>query len=242
MSVNNPTQWYKWVLPVTGGSIGAWGTILNTMFSEDTGDTTTVPSLGIDETVWNLQAELDTLTTAIDTLQDRIAAEEASPATSFGARTERSSSQSIPKSVASPGTKVAFNSMVFDEGDLTLGDVTRLTVPVGAAGYWQIRASIKVPRTTGPGSAGGDDGRFWVLRIVKNGTEILADRREPYLNDGVDESNSGDFTLGLSVANLAAEADYYEAFVDQGFFDGGTDAATLAAGNGTYLEAVRVLV
>lgn len=238
MSVNNPTQWYSWVLPVTGGSIGSWGTILNTMFSEDTGDTTTTPSLGIDETVWNLQGELDTLTTAIDTLQDRIVAEEASPATSIGARTERSSSQSIPKEVASPGTKVAFNSMIFDAGDLTLGDVTRLTVPVGGSGYWQLRASIKVPRSVGS----GDDGRFWVLRIVKNGTEILADRREPYLDDDVDSSNSGDFTLGLSVTNLTAEADYFEAFVDQGFSAGGTDAATLAAGNGTFLEAVRVLV
>jgi hypothetical protein len=35
MAIQNPTVNYEWDLPVVGGSSGAWGTILNTLFGDD---------------------------------------------------------------------------------------------------------------------------------------------------------------------------------------------------------------
>lgn len=50
MAVNDPTTHFGWLLPDTGGDIGAWGGLLNAIFGEDTG-----PPLGIDGVLKNIE-------------------------------------------------------------------------------------------------------------------------------------------------------------------------------------------
>ena len=236
MAVQDPTANYGWLLPDVGGDIGSWGGILNSVFGED--DATAPLVLGIDGVIALLQAQLDTLESEIDAIETRVTTLEDTPPTALGARSELSSSQSVPKNSA---TKMGWGTNIFDEGSLSTPDITRMTVPADGTGLWQIRASIKGPKTAGS-AGGGDDGRFMLIQIKKNGTEIIGEARIPYFNDGIDQSNSGDVSVDVAVLDVATAAgDYYEAWLTQGFASGGgTSSLTVEAGNGSYLEAMRI--
>ena len=231
MAVSDPTANYGWLLPDVGGDIGAWGGILNSVFGED-GAGGAVK--GIDQVIAELQLEVDALTVILDDLEDRVTTLEANPATALGARSELSSGQSVAKNSA---TKMAWGTAIFDEGSLTTPDITRMTVPTDGTGLWQIRGSIKAPRTVGS----GDDGRSFLIQVRKNGTEILAEARIPYLNDSVDSSNSGDISLDVACLDVStADGDYYEILLTQSFAAGGTGSVTVEAGNGSFMEAMRI--
>ncbi len=231
MAVSDPTANYGWLLPDVGGDIGAWGGILNSVFGED-GAGGAVK--GIDQVIAELQLEVDALTVILDDLEDRVTTLEANPATALGARSELSSGQSVAKNSA---TKMSWGTSVFDEGDLSVPDITRMTVPTDGTGLWQIRGSIKAPRTVGS----GDDGRSFLIQVRKNGTEILAEARIPYLNDSVDSSNSGDISLDVACLDVStADGDYYEILLTQSFAAGGTGSVTVEAGNGSFMEAMRI--
>lgn len=230
MPVADPSTNYGWDLPTIGGDIGAWGGILNKIIGED-GATGGVK--GIDQVIADLQLEVDNLEVEVTDLETRIEVLEASPLSAFFARTILSSNASIPKAA---WTKLSWGSASFDQGSVASVDVTRMTVPSGGAGLWLVRVSVESDWTVGS----GDDCRRWEVEIRKNGTTVVAHYESPYQNDGVHTSNSGDITHLCAAIDQAAESDYYEVFVYQTFFAGGSSTGTVKNADGTYFEAVRV--
>ncbi len=232
--VTDPTLWYLWELPNVGGDIGGWGGILNTMWAEDTAVSPT-PVLGVDAVVGLVEADIDTLRTAVTTLLARVTTLEANAVVSMGARIEKSGTQAI---TIATSTKVTFGTVVFDEGSST-ATVDRITVPASGAGAWQIRASV-----TGERFANGNDSRYWELIIKKtSGSTVtnLARSRVPYLNDGGDSTNTDRSTVAITVLDAAAvQGDYYEVWIEHGDDNNDSGSSTIAVGTGTFLEGVRV--
>lgn len=225
MATTNPTPNYGWVLPIPGGSIGAWGTLLNKIFGEDG------TPLGIDGVLKAIQDDVDTAETDIAAIDTRVAALEAAGANAYYARIYRSSNQAIPGKTA---TQVTFNAESFDQNSLASGD--DLVVPSGAAGLYEVRAQVLVPFHTS-----GDDSVLWKLEIRK-GSTVLAEARTPHLNDGVSAS-SGNISLSVSCLDVAAEADAYTAHV---YWEhpAGTSGGSLSVQGGaddSFLEAVRLV-
>ncbi len=240
MAVSNPSNTYKWVLPLVGASIGAWGGILNLIFGNDLtapelvthATAPIVPPPGIDQIVSIIQADLDIAEAAIVVLETDITTLEDSGASAFYARTSMSGVQSIGKANA---TIVSWGSTDFDQGGLLTPDATRMTVPANADGVYLVRASVQLPKTVGS----GDDGRQIIISIRKGGV-VVAQASVPYLNDGVDQTNSGDVTVAVAFLDGQAVAtNYYDVTVFQTFFDGGTGSADLKADTGSFFEAVR---
>jgi len=231
MAITNPTSNYLWVLPVPGANIGSWGTVLNKVFGDDGLDTA---ALGIDGVIASIQTDVDAAEVNIVNIDARVTVVEAASPANFYARSYRAASQSIPKNVA---TKVSFDTASFDQGSLLTVANSRITVPTGADGIFQVRAAVRVPAYVGS----GDDGYRWIMEIRK-GTTTVAAARVPYLNDGFSGS-SGDVTLMVAgVDAVAVAGDFYEVFVTQTFFAGGDSAANLVGGTGnSYFEAVRLL-
>ncbi len=108
-----------------------------------------------------------------------------------GCRIYNSSSQTLPNATV---TTLTFNSEIFDTDGFhsTSTNTSRITIPTGKAGYYQLSASIYF----GIGNATG----IRALSITKNGTRVI----------GLDNSGAVDQTLNLSgIENLAVN-DYIE--------------------------------
>lgn len=226
----DPSKWYDWEIPDVGGNIGSWDTILNKVFGEDNADGDDDPSAGVDEVLFLLEGNLDTLKTDIDALLTRITTLELTTPISMGARVEMSGTQAIPEDVS---TQLTFGTVDMDQGSCTT-DTKAITVPASGAGAWQIRASV-----TGERHADSDDGWMWELLIKKNGTTI-ARKRVPWVNDGV-ASASSTITVGLSIIDPSAvETDVYTAWVEHSDEDGSPGSETIAVGTGTFLQGVRM--
>lgn len=230
---DNFTTNYRWQMPVVGGDIGAWGPKLNKIFGEDGsgGDTK-----GIDQVIFELQAEVDALELEVTDLETRIEVLEADPLSAYFARSIRSGALTVPKGVF---TKVPWQATDFDENSMTGADITRMTIPTGGAGLYQIRVSLETDWTVGS----GDDSRRWEVEIRRDrgGVVTVVGRAEsPYQNDGVHDSDSGDITHLVSALDLAQEGDFYEVHVFQTFFAGGSSSGTVRASDGTYFEIARL--
>ncbi len=233
-SVPNGTDtfYYSWHTPAVGGDIGSWDTVLNALFGEDGAGGSTE---GVDEVIYGIETDLDTMKSDIDSLETRIETLEGNNPVAMAARIELSSGQSIPSGTA---TALSLGSVVFDEGSCT-GTANRITVPASGDGIWLIRAQVTGARY-GPNGAGDDDGRYWLIELKKNGTTV-AKGRVPYINDGADSADSDDVSVGVSWLENATAADYYTVEVTQDLEGADPGATTVAADTGTYLEAVRVL-
>jgi hypothetical protein len=229
MAVSNPSNTYGWILPVVGAAVGAWGGILNTIFGED-GVSGGIK--GIDQVISEIQTDLTTAEEDIVALEADIVTLEGEGASAFFARSSMSGAQSIPKANA---TKVTWGVADFDNGGLITPDATLITIPAEGDGAYMIRASVQLAYTVGS----GDDGRQIIISIRKGGV-VVAQASVPYLNDGVDSSNSGDVTVAVAYLDGAAvAAEFYDVTVYQTFFDSGTGSANVKADTGSFFEAVR---
>jgi hypothetical protein len=230
--VSDPTAWYGWLIPDVGGNIGTWDTILNQMWGQDTADAPY--PIGVDEVIGLIEADIDTLRSDITTLLGRITTLEANTIASMGARLEKSGSQVV---TIGSSQKVEYGTVLFDEGSTTT-TAHRITVPASGAGAWQIRASVTGERFAGGG--GNDDSKYWEIVIQKNG-DTIARKRITFLNDGGDSNRTSTYTVAIAILDGdAIEGDYYEAWIEQGDDDNDSGSSTVAAGKGTFLEAVRV--
>jgi hypothetical protein len=226
------TFYYSWHTPAVGADIGTWDTILNALFGEDGAGGATD---GVDEVIGDLETALDTLKTTIDNVGTRIDTLEDNVPVPIGSRIELSSGQSIPSNTA---TQLDLTSVVFDEGATTTVADT-ITVPTGGEGIWMFRAQVTGLRYA-PNATGDDDGRFWLIEIMKNGTAV-AHGRVPYIDDGADSVDSDDVSVGVSFLDSPAAADAYTVRVTQNALNADPGATTVAADTGTYFEGVRIL-
>lgn len=221
MATTSPTPNYSWVLPVPGGSIGAWGTMLRKVFADD------AAPLGIDAVLKAIQDDVDTAETDIAALDTRVDTLEAAGSSAYYARLYRSGNQTIPSSTL---TQVAYNAESFDQGGLSSSGPA-ITVPASAAGVYQVRAQVLVPF-----HVSGDDSRLWRMEIHKDGTKV-AEANTPSLNDGV---SSGSGNISLSAAYLdatAVEGTIYTVHV----YNGSGSAALQGGAGSSFLEAVRLI-
>jgi hypothetical protein len=199
------------------------------MLNEIFGAISTDPIPGIDAVIAAMQDSVDTAETDITNLETRITVVEATPILAYYARVSRSTNVTIPYNTL---TKITWDTTDLDEGSLHTPDSTRLTIPSGADGLFQIRAVMEVePRTN------GDDCAKWLVQIFKNGT-VLAEANTPHLNDGYN-ANSGTHTLTVGIIDTAVATDYYEVWVKQ-LEPGDSTTQLVYSGKGTYFEAVRL--
>jgi hypothetical protein len=226
------TFYYSWHTPAVGADIGTWDTILNSLFGEDGAGGATD---GVDEVIGDLEAAIDILVSDIDSLTDRIVTLEGSAPVVMGSRIELGSGQSIPSGVA---TQLDLTSVVFDQGATTTAADT-ITIPTAGTGVWMFRAQVTGAKYA-PGGTGTDDGRSWLIEIMKNGVAV-AHGRIPWIDDGVDSVDSDDVSVGVSWLDSPAVADAYTVRVTQDAQDADPGATTVAADTGTYFEGVRIL-
>jgi hypothetical protein len=226
------TFYYSWHTPAIGADIGSWDTILNTLFGEDGAGGATD---GVDEVIGDLETALGTLKTDIDTLTDRIVVLEGAAPVPMGSRIELGSGQSIPSGIA---TQLDLTSVVFDEG-ATTATADTITIPAAGTGIWMFRAQVTGARFA-PNASGNDDGRYWLIEIMKNGTAV-AHGRVAYIDDGADSVDSDDVSVGVSWLDSPSVADVFTVRVTQNALDADPGATTVAADTGTYFEGVRVL-
>lgn len=229
MAVSDPSANFGWDVPEISGDVGAWGGILNSIWGED-GDGGATK--GIDQVVHEIQVRVDAAEVAIGDIGDRVTVLEAGDSTPLIAQISRATGQSIGKG---SNAKIIYNVVDFDSGGLTTPQQCCLTVPADGAGLWQFRAVIQAPASVGS----GDDGRFWRVQIVR-GSEVIAESRVPYMNDGVHTSNSGDISVEAAAIVVAGDLEVYEVFVQQGYSAGGAGSALVEASVGTYFEGLRL--
>lgn len=233
MAVVNPSANYGWVMPTVGGDIGVWGGILNTVFGED-GATGGVK--GVDQVVFELQGEVDQLEIDLNDLETRVTALEASGLGANYARLSKrlaDGDQSIPARVL---TKLTVPTTDFDTGNIT-PTANRLTVPVGAAGLWEVRAVIQAKARSN-----ADDSLNYRLEIhhtPSGGTAVkVAETEVPHLNDGF-SAQSEDISLITSLDIVVGEGDFFEAWIYASDPDNSV-AGIVRGGEGTYFEGVRL--
>jgi hypothetical protein len=216
MATTNPTPNYDWVLPVPGGSIGAWGTILNKIFGEDS------EPLGIDGVLRAIADDVDDAEDDIDALDTRVGTLEASGTSAFYARLYRSGNQNIAHQSL---TQVVFNAESFDQGGLS-SDGPSVEIPAGGGGVYQVRAQVLVPVAT----------RAWRMEIQKDGVKI-AEGNYPQ------HAATGNATLSAAVLDPSAvEGTEYTVHVFQSRSGVQGDTAALQGGEAvTFLEAVRLV-
>jgi len=233
---------YSWQLPAVGGDIGSWGGILNTVFGESTGDTTTSPALGIDGTINLIQVAIDAAELDIVNISDRVTVLESEIAPSFYARVTMLVDQNVGSGATST---LIWGDEKFDEGGVydSSVDVKKMTVPTGGEGAWQVRAQL-----TGPSWKGSDDdARSWVIRIMRFDSglsSILAEGRTIYANDGYD-SNSGNVSVMAEALTEVTEAEIlagvsFEVVVIMTQPDDSSASVINAVDHQTYFEAARV--
>jgi len=251
VAVQDPTNTYKWELPDVGGDIGAWGGLLNTIFSNELdavelaahiGTGTIIapqngisPPPGIDQIVNLLQIELDGSEADEVAYAARVTTLEGAPPTLLTSRVNQSAGQSIPGAQTTP---ITWDTIVHDQGGLTTPDISKITVPADGQGLWQLRASVKLP-VYGFGS-GSDDGVYIELSLVKNGLDLIGFSRQPLFENGVHSTNSLDITREVSATDVAAVGDTYEVRIKQGIESERSKGARLAADDGTFFEGIRV--
>ena len=252
MAIQDPTNTYKWLLPDVGGDIGSWGGILNTIFSneldafeltEHIGDGTIsapgsdahVPPPGIDQVVFLLQQELDVSEADLLLIADRVTVLEGAPPVLLTARATQAAGQSI-SGASNVGLK--WDTVAFDQGGLFTPDANAITIPTDGLGLWQFRASVKMQLYAA--GSGSDDGRLLELSIQKNGITIGFSRLA-LLENGVHSSNSGDFSMEVSVIDVAADADVYTVTMKQAIESQRSKGIRLAAADGgTFFEGIRI--
>jgi hypothetical protein len=250
MAVSNPTNTYKWLLPIVGGDIGAWGGILNTIFSNELGDieledhigtgsmidpeSPAVPPPGIDQVVHLLQVELDESEAELLLIADRVTTIEGAPPVLLTARTSQAGGQSIPGANTVP---LVWDTIAFDQGGLFTPNASRITIPSDGLGLWQFRASVKMQLYAV--GRGDDDGRLLELSIVKSGVTIGFSRLA-LLENGVHSSESGDFSMEVSVIDIAADMDTYEVRIKQAIESKRSLGVRLTPDAGTFFEAIRI--
>lgn len=229
MAVSDPSANFDWDLPEIFGDVGAWGQILNSIWGED-GDGGATK--GIDQVIHEIQVRVDDAEIALGEIGDRVTVLEAADATPLIAKVSRASGQSVAKG---SNVKIIWDVVDFDSGGITTPTVCCLTVPADGAGLWQFRAVIQGPHSTGS----IDDSRFWRLQIVR-GSEVIAESRVPYMNDGVHTRDSGDISVEAAAIVVADEGEVFEVFVQQGYSDKGRGSALVEASVGTYFEGSRI--
>lgn len=115
-------------------------------------------------------------------------------------RVTHSVGQNYAAGLASP---IAFNTEVFDFGDLhdNVTNNSRITVPTDYGGYWIVAANVRIASLGGLFATD-----YYELYLLKNGTSI-AQLTVPRNQAG------GGSTTGLSLATIidAAPADYFQA-------------------------------
>jgi hypothetical protein len=253
MAVSDPTNTYKWLLPDVGGDIGAWGGLLNTIFSNELGDIElenhigtgsmiapengAVPPPGIDQVVHLLSVELEDSKDDLLLIADRVTTLEGAPPVLLTGRTGQAAGQSI---AGDNNVPLRFDTVAFDQGGLFTPDPSVITIPTDGLGLWQFRASIKV-QLYGAGS-GSDDGRFLELSIVKPGSAqgIMGFSRLALLENGVHSGDSGDISLEVSAIDVAADMDTYEVWLKQGIESQRSKGVRLSPGEGLFFEGIRI--
>lgn len=229
MAVNDPTTNFGWDLPVDGGSLDAWGGLLN----EAVGNVGAAIA-SVDEVLNTLQGEIDTFEADVADLDGRVLALEAQSNRPVWGRVLLNTPQSV--SDATPKI-ITWDSEDVDKGgtvDLAT-KASRITVPAGVNGLVQVRAQIRVPV-----QVGNDDGRAWTVRIKKNGTSTVAFGRFPHMTNGHDSDDTDERVVAVETFDEVVPSDFFEVEVEQ-LHIGGTTAASVQV-DGTFFEMVGIRV
>lgn len=232
MAVNDPTTNYGWDLPAPAGDVDAWGQILN----EDIADDITALIDSIDTVIFNLDGEVQTLTTRINDLENRILIVEALNQTPRYTRVYLATNVVIPAAQEDTPQTASWTENLDVGGFFSSGTPTRITIPSDGEGIYTFRVQLQIPSWKGS----GDDHSKWLLRLRKNGTDTVGQAREPYQNDGW-EDDSGTRSLVLECLDNATAADYYEVEFTFDDFEVDTRDLTIIGGlEDSYFEAVRL--
>lgn len=226
MPFDDPTTNFGWSLPDNGADEDTWGDGdpegLDAIFAEIDADAKVVDD------------EAAALATDVGSLEGRIQALESGQFLPVYANLEMVGGFQTPPA-ATPTALDFTTSLVVDSQEMFSSSTpTRLTIPDGIdgplsgggvfnlAGLYRLRAIVQVPT-----KYGSDNGRQWSIAIRKNGTDTIATRRWPGLNDGHSDS-SGPLTLEVVVMDVGSVDDYYEVVVttdSAGTIEGATFAA-----------------